>query len=230
MSDIRLYEGDADSLVTADNPDRVSLLPGEAGPMGTERLRIMWGQDMLRDLLDGRYRAVICGVNDTDNDHGIISQLVNLVQTSQWTPKTVTSYAKVFQGSVDVHAARDHEPYVLKYDLDRLLVLALLRPGGRDHFTLDDISKGMRTITRMLNGRNDRLPVATVSFLGARSNRLVGADGTEPSFEAVLRTMYESGYRGDIYPAPQLWDHADVGVFPSYPFPQGIARMREGSS
>ena len=229
-NDLRLYDGDADHLINADLPQRVSLLPGTRGPLeGVERIRIQWGQDMLRDVLDGRYRTVVCGVNDQDNSHGIIAQLVNLVQTSQWREKTVTSYAKVFQESVSVHAAGDQEPYVLKYDLDSILILALLRPKGRDHFTLTDLSRGFSTVSRMLRERNDRLPVATVSFLGATSNRLL-ENGEQPSFETVLRTMYQAGFRGDVYAAPPMWDMAHVGVFPSYPFPEGLERMREGSS
>jgi hypothetical protein len=88
------------------------------------------GQDLLRDLLDGRYRTVICGVNDADNSHGIVAQLVELIATSQWSARSVTSFAKMFQESVSVHAANDREPYVLKYDLDSLLILGLLRPRG----------------------------------------------------------------------------------------------------
>ncbi|MEM8756724.1 MAG: hypothetical protein AAGF47_02965 [Planctomycetota bacterium] len=228
---IRLYDGDADELMTAEHAERVTLLPAQAGGFAaSERLRVMWGQDMLRDMLDGRYRAVICGVNESDNSHGIIAQLVNLVHASQWTEKTVTGYAKVFSQSVDLHAASDQEPYVLKYDLDSVLILALLRPKGKDHFTVDDLGRGFSTINRMLKGRADRLPVATVSFLGASSNRLVDSSGNEPSFETVLRTMFQAGYRGDVYPAPQLWSRGDVGVFPTYPYPEGLTRMREGSS
>lgn len=228
---LRLYDGDADSLMSSDYPERVTLLPGSTGGFAaSERLRIMWGQDMLRDLLDGRYRTVVCGVNDTDNAHGIIAQLVNLVHASQWTERTVTGYARVFQQSVDVHAATDQEPYVLKYDLDAVLILALLRPRGRGHFTVDDLSRGFSTVSKMLRGRADRSPVASVSFLGARSNNLVDGRGQEPSFETVLRTMYHAGYRGDVYPAPRMWSKGDVGVFPSYPFPEGLTRMREGSS
>lgn len=231
MSEIRLYEGDADALMTGDHAERVSLLPGDSsGFSAGERLRILWGQDMLRDMLDGRYRTVICGVNEEDNSHGIVAQLVHLVSSSQWTQHTVTNYAKVFQESVSVHAAHDQEPYVLKYDLDSILILALLRPRGQDHFTLQDLSRGFATISKMLRDRRDRQPVATVSFLGARSNRLVNEQNREPSFERVLRTMYQSGYRGDVYPAPALWSKGDVGVFATYPFPEGVARMREGSS
>jgi len=232
----RLYDDEADLLLGSEKfTDRVSLLP--AGPIGVgvgpgavERVRIMWGQDMLRDVLDGRYRAVICGVNDTDNSHGIIAQLVDLIPASQWTARGVTSFAKLFQESVTIHAERDREPYVLKYDLDSILILGLLRPRGRDHFTLEDLSRGFATVVKMLRGRKERQPVASVSFLNARANKLLGPDGQEPSFEAVLRTMYNSGFRGDVFPAPAHWRFGHVGVFPSYPFPEGVEQMRQGSS
>ncbi len=233
---IRLYDDEADLLMGVDQfPDRVSLLPsaapGAAAHAAEERIRILWGQDMLRDMLDGRYRSVVCGVNDADNSHGIIAQLVDLVPQSQWTARGVSSYARMFQESVSVHAAQDREPYVLKYDLDSVLILALLRPKGKDHFTLDDLARGFTTIAKMLRGRRERIPVASVSFLGARSNRLIDPEtGDEPSFERVLKTAYLAGYRGDMYPAPQLWRSGQVGVFPSYPFPEGLERMRGGSS
>ncbi len=234
---VRLYDGETDHLVSAElSPDRVSLLPGSEGVpradevAACERIRILWGQDMLRDVVDGRYRAIVVGVNDADNSHGIIAKLVELIQTSQWTSRSVTSYAKMFQDSVAIHAARDREPFVLKYDLDSLLILGLLRPKGRDHFTLEDLSRGFATVAKMLKDRRDRLPVASVSFLNARANRLAGPDGREPSFESVLRTMYETGFRGDVYTAPSMWKTGHVGVFPSYPFPAGVGRMREGSS
>ena len=230
--EVWLYEEHGEELLSAaDAAERVSLLPGAGGRIEPgQRIRVLWGQDMLRDLLDGRYRTVVCGVNDADNSHGIVAQLVSLVPASQWREPAVTSYAKMFQESVAIHAASDREPYVLKYDLDSLLILALLRPRGRDHFTVDDLSRGFQTVAKMLQGRRDRRPVATVSFLGARSNRLVGAGGGEPSFEKVLRTMYEAGYRGDVYPSPTSWAKGHVGVFPSYPYPAGFKRMREGSS
>lgn len=233
---IRLYDDDADSLLSPDSfPDRVSLLPAEHTQMQPgSRLRVLWGQDMLRDVLDGRYRSVICSVNDSDNAHGIIAQLVSLVTTSQWSVHAVTSYAKMFQSAVEVHAAHDREPYILKYDLDSVLILALLRPQGRDHFTLTDLGRGFQTITKMISGRAERRPICTVSFLGATSNRLVNGSGSrpdaEPSFETTLRTMYHAGYRGDVYPAPGMWRLAHTGVFPSYPFPAGLERMRSGSS
>jgi hypothetical protein len=230
--DARLYDEEAEGLLSSDQfPDRVSLLPGVTGKIAPgQRVRILWGQDLLRDLLDGRYRTVVCGVNDTDNSHGIIAQLVELVSTSQWSAKTVTSYAKIFQESVAVHAAQDREPYVLKIDLDSLLILGLLRPRGRDHFTPQDLSRGFKTVVKMLKERRERLPVASVSFLNARANRLLGPDSREPSFETVLRTMYDSGYRGDVYAAPAMWRFGHIGVFPNYPFPEGLERMRQGSS
>lgn len=229
---VRLYDGDAERLMSPELfPDRVTLMPGPTGPARPgERLRILWGQDLLRDLVDGRYRAVICGVNDHDNSHGLIAQLCELITTSQWSSRSVTSYAKMFQESVAVHAAHDREPYVLKYDLDSVLILALLRPRGREYFTLDDLTRGFVTCVKMLHDRRERLPVATVSFLNARANKLVGHAGGEPSFEAVLKTMYHAGYRGDVYPAPGMWRLGHVGVFPSYPFPEGLERMRAGSS
>lgn len=228
----RIYDEGAEALLNSEQfADRVSLLPGERGSLEPgRRIRIMWGQDMLLDALDGRYRAIICGVNAEDNSHGIIAQLVNRMTASQWSVQSVTSYARMFHESVSIHAAHDREPYVLKYDLDSVLVLALLRPKDKPHFTPDDLARGFGTISKMIQGRGERRPVATVSFLGARSNRLVGADGQEPSFESVLRLMYDAGYRGDVFPSPAMWQFANVGVFPSFPFPQGLERMRAGSS
>jgi len=231
---IKLYEGDAAALLSPSSyPDRISLLPPEQSNSNQRgRIRTMWGQDMLSDVLQGRYRTVICGVNSDDNDSGVIAQLVNLVTASQWSSNSVTSYAKMFHDAVSIHAAKDREPYILKFDLDSVLVLALLRPKEQDYFTLTDLSRGFATANKMLQGRPDRAPVCSVSFLGAKSNRLVVDHNTqtEPSFETVLRTMYAAGFRGDIYPAPQMWERADVGVFPSYPFPAGLERMRAGSS
>ncbi len=231
---IRLYDDEGDELMSsAVLGDHVTLLPEAPTTVDKAgRVRVLWGQQMLPDLLSNRYRAVICGVNDEDNSHGIIAQLVDLTPSSQWTAKGVTSFAKMFSESVTVHAANDKEPYILKYDLDSLLILAILKPKGQEHFTLNDLSRGFTTINKMLAGRRERQPVASVSFLGARSNRLVisDGDGREPSFEAVLRTMYEAGFRGDVYPAPQMWGVGHVGVFPSYPFPEGLDRMRAGSS
>ena len=233
LDDPILYDDDGDALVRDDQSSvRVTLLPQRSAVTDQlGRVRIMWGQDMLRDLLDGRYRTVVCGVNAEDNSHGIISQLVDLTRTSQWSAKAVTSFAKMFHDSMATHDVREREPYVLKFDLDQLLILALLRPKGQDHFTLGDLSRGFGTVASMLRGRHDRMPVATVSFLGARSNRLVDpTKGREPSFESVLRVMHDAGFEGDIYPSPSMWRRAGVGVFSSYPFPAGLDAMRSGSS
>ena len=229
---IRLYEGGGDDLLSSDLfPDRITMLPGASGKLAPHtRIRVMWGQDLLRDLLDGRYRALICGVNDEDNSHGIIAQVCELVAASQWSARAVTSYAKMFQESVGVHAAHDREPYILKFDLDSILILGILRPKSRDHFTLEDLYRGFMTCNKMLTGHRERLPVAAVSFLNARANRLESKGGKEPSFEEVLRTMYDAGFRGDVYAAPAMWRYGNVGVFPSYPFPESLATMREGSS
>ena len=38
---------------------------------------------------------------------------------------------------------------------------------NRDHFTLEDLSRGFATVTKMIQDRRERLPIATVSFLNA---------------------------------------------------------------
>lgn len=194
------------------------------------RIRILWGQHFLDDVVRSRYRTVICGVNDEDNSHGMLAEILRLVPTSQWSLSSVTSYAKTFRTAVALHAKEDREPYVLKFDLDRILVLGLLRPADRDHFTLEDIYRGFRTVAKMLEGRMDRQPAASVSFLGAKSNRLVDHRGNEPSLEGVLKAMHAAGFEGDVYPAVQMWENASVGVFATYPFPESLDRMRQGSS
>ena len=228
----RLYDGEGDLLLEADqHADRVIMLPSgdpREASLDRDRIRIQWGQHLLADLLAGRYRTVICGVNDVDNERGILGELLQLVPTSQWSSKSATSYAKMFQESVAIHAAEDREPYILKYDLDRILILGILRPHGRDYLKLEDLRRGFGTVTKMLAGRRDRWPVASVSYLGAKSNRLVGPDEREPSFESVLRTMYEAGYRGDVYPSLAMWERAPTGVFASYPFPSSLDDMRRG--
>ena len=233
-SSVTLYDDEGDALMSsASLGEHITLLPEAPTTVDKAgRIRLLWGQQMLPDLLANRYRAVICGVNAEDNSHGIIAQLVDLTPSTGWTAKGVTSYARMFTDSVGIHAASDREPYILKYDLDSLLILAILRPKGQDYFTLADLSRGFETIDKMLRGRRERLPVASVSFLGARSNRLVVSkdDEREPSLESVLSTMHDAGYRGDIYPAPQMWSAGHVGVFPSYPFHEGLDRMRAGSS
>ncbi len=231
-SELWLYDDEGDLLLEADKrADRVVLLPSgdpRHASRDPDRIRIQWGQHLLADLVAGRYRTAVCAVNDADNTHGIVGELLQLVPTSQWNVKTATAYARMFHESVAVHAPEDREPYVLKFDLDRLLIMAILRPRDRDHFTLDDLSRGFQTVAKMLTGRRERWPVASVSFLGAKSNQLVDTDGREPSFESVLRTMFEAGYRGDVYPSLGMWELAPTGAFASYPFPDSLDVMRSG--
>jgi len=80
----------------------------------------------------------------------------------------------------------------------------------------------------MVHRKPQRRPIASVCYLGGKANRLADVEGDEPSFEGVLRTMYESGYRGDVYPAMWMWHAAPTGVFARYPFPESVATMREG--
>jgi hypothetical protein len=223
----RLYDADGDRLMQADaRVDRIILLPaGDPRRAGTDsaRIRIQWGQHLLADLLAKRYRTLVCGVNASDNSRGIIAQLAELLPTSQWNGRSVTHHAELFAKS-----AKPDDVLVLKYDFDVLEVLALLRPPGREHFTTDDLAKGFGRIAKMVEGRHDRLPIASVSFLGAKSNRLVDREGREPSLEAVLRTVHGAGYRGDLYPPLSMWEVAPTGVFANYPFPSAIDQMREG--
>jgi hypothetical protein len=229
-SETRLYDDEGDVLLQADKrSDRVILLPSgdpRRASKDRDRIRIQWGQHLLADLVAGRYRTAICAVNDVDNSRGIVGELLKLVATSQWNVKTATAYARMFHESVVVMAPEDQQPYVLKFDLDRLLIMAILRQRDRDHFTLEDLSRGFQAVAKMLAGRRERWPVASVSFLGAKSNRLLGPDGREPSFEAVLRTMFDAGYRGDVYPSLGMWERAPTGVYASYPFPESLDVLR----
>lgn len=223
---LRIYHADADRLMQADRrSDRVVLLPAgdPKQASGARRIRVQWGQHLLSDLLSRRYRTLICGVNPDDNTHGIISHLASLLPASQWTTEAITRHAQVISQS-----AGADDVFVLKFDLDSVEVLGLLRPRNQSHFTLANLARGFRIVAQMLKGRYDRLPVASVSFLGAKSNRLVGPDGEEPAFESVLRTMHEAGYGGDVYPALRMWELAPTGVFATYPFPESLERMRAG--
>jgi hypothetical protein len=223
----RLYDQDGDSLLEADRrADRVILLPAgdpRKASIDRDRIRIQWGQHLLADLLARRYRTLVCGVNPDDNSRGMIGELAALLPTSQWNADTITQHARTFAKSI----SKD-DVLVLKYDLDTIEVLALLRPPGKDHFTLDNLKKGFRKVAQMVETRYDRLPVSSVSFLGAKSNRLIDNDGQEPTFETVLRTMFEAGYRGDVFPSLGMWEVAPTGVFASYPFPNSLKVMRSG--
>jgi hypothetical protein len=223
----RLYDEEGDLLLQADQlRQRVIVLPhGDPRKASTDRdrIRIQWGQHLLADLLGKRYRTLVCGVNPEDNTHGIITQLAELLPTSQWNAASITHHAQMFARSIT-----KNELLVLKYDLDAVEVLALLRPPDRDGFTLEDIGRGFRKVAQMIEGRRDRLPCASVSFLGAKSNRLLAGDGREPSLETVLRTMFSAGYRGDLYPPLSMWEIAPTGVFANYPFPKSLDVMRAG--
>ncbi len=238
---VRMYDGDGDALMGLGGPagrapsgagamDNITVLPDATEiSRSTERIRIQWGQPMLGDILSGRYRTVICGVNAEDNSHGIVAQLAEMIPASQWTAQNITAHAKQFADSVVRLGAAGKEPYVVKFDLEQVEALALLRPHGRDHFTLDDLARGFRQVALMLDGRRERWPVASVSFLGARSNRLIDTSTREePSFEGVLRTMHQAGYRGDVYPSPQMWRLGGTGLYAGYPFPSSLDTMRTG--
>ncbi len=223
----RIYDEEVGLLMQADElSHRIVLLPcgdpRQATP-GRHRIRIQWGQHLLADLLAFKYRTLVCGVNANDNSQGIISQLARLLPGCQWNEKSITHHAQAFARSLE-----GDEVLVMKYDFDAVEVFALLRPPAREHFTLSMLERGFVKVAEMLETRRDRMPCASVSFLGAKSNRLVGSDGREPSFERVLRIMFESGYRGDVYPSLGMWECAPTGVFAAYPFPEGIDRMRGG--
>jgi hypothetical protein len=220
----QIYEGEGDRLMQElEASDRIILLP-DARPLKTPeaapRIRLMWGQHLLEDLLAGRYRTLVCAVNDGDNSHGIIAQLAKLLPTSQWDERSITTHAKLFSQS---GAAR-----VLKYDMDMVEVLAVLRPAAQEHLTLDHLAQAMRIVKEMIARRTDRQPSASVSFLGARSNALKDREGREPSLEAVLRVMHEAGYAGDVYPSPAMWESAPTAVYARYPFPASLEQMRHG--
>ncbi len=228
LNQSRIYDGEGDRLMEEhlqEDVDRIILLPDarpSKTPDPTPRQRIMWGQHLLEDLLVGRYRSLVCAVNAHDNSHGIIAQLATLLPTSQWDAPSITTIAKQFSGGDKVK--------VLKYDMDTVEVLALLRPANRQQMTLSDLAQGFKIVSDMIRARTDRLPSASVSFLGARSNALVDQGGQEPSFETVLRIMYESGYTGDVYPAPAMWSAAPTAVYARYPFPPSLEAMRHGGS
>ncbi len=222
-----IYDGEGDQLMQEeqyDSIDRIILVPDAMSsktPDPRPKLRIMWGQHMIEDILAGRYRSVVCAVNPQDNSHGVISQLAELLPTSQWTEQTITDLARQFSGP-------SVKPAVLKYDMDTVEVLAILHPPNHEHMMLDDLASGFKIVTEMIRRKTQRLPSASVSFIGARSNMLVDREGNEPSFETVLRIMHEAGYIGDIYPSPGMWHSAPTGVYARYPFPASLETMRHG--
>ena len=222
----RIYDGDGDTLMEADRQsNRLVIMPvGDPRQIETTRtrIRIQWGQFLLNDMLTTRYRTLVCGVNPVDNSRGIINLIAQALPTSQWDNESITKYAKGYA------ELSPDKTLVLKYDMDDVKVFALLRPHNREVFTLADFKTGFEKVAQMAEGRRDRMPMASVSFLGAKSNRLVDEQGNEPSFETVLRTMHEAGYRGDVYPSVRMWELAPTGVFATYPFPASLKVMRSG--
>ena len=222
-----IYDGDGDNLMRCDDSsdyDHLILVP-DAFPSKTPdrspRLRIMWGQHLLEDLLAGRYRSLVCAVNAEDNSRGVISQLATLLPTSQWDPNSITEHARQFSAVSD-------RAKVIKYDMDMVEVLAILRPKSRPNFMIEDLSKAFRIVAEMINRKPVRLPSASVSFLDARANALVDREGRQPSFETVLRTMHEAGYSGDVYPSPSMWRAGQTGVYARFPFTGALDQMRGG--
>ena len=223
---VRIYDGEGDALFVDEGlSDKMVLAPegraiSEADPL--PRLRLMWGQYLLDDLVAGRYRSLVCEANTIDNSHGLICQLTELLPGCQWNAETITSHAKQFAKRDDIT--------VLRFEMGLVEVLALVRPAGRDVMTLEDLGRGFRVICQLLRHHSEWQPTATVSFLEGRANRVVDADGDEPSLESVLRTMYEAGYTGDVFPAPAMFEAAPTAVFSRYPFPAALDQMRNGSS
>jgi len=222
----QIYDGACDALVEDFTiTDRIVILPdatspAEARSMST-RIRIQWGQWLVPDLVAERYRAVVCAVNIEDNSHGVIAQIAEALPTSQWTEAAITARAR--------QHVQPHKGAVVKYDMDTLEVLALLRPSEHDHLTLDDLSEGFQLVSEMVRRKpQQRLPIATVCFLAAHANLLVDEEGREPTLETVLYTMYQAGFRGDVYPATWMWGADTAGVFARYPFPDALERIREG--
>jgi hypothetical protein len=220
-----IYDNQGDQLIEwHETGPRIIVLPDAMAssrePDPTPRIRIMWGQRLIDDLLKGCYHSLVCAVNAQDNSHGFITQLAATLPTSQWNDRTITEHAR--------HFVRKDHVTVVKYDMDMVEVLALLRPAQRDHLTLDDVSHGFHLVSEMIHRRPQRRPIASVCFLGARANRLLDDHGKEPSFERVLDAMYDAGYRGDVYPSPWMWECAPTAVFARYPFPESVQRMCEG--
>jgi len=225
LNNHHFYEGPGDDLMEQiESSNRIVLIPDapavQRDPDPIPRIRIMWGQRLIDDLMAGRYRVLVCAVNDKDNRHGFINLLAERLPTSQWREPMITQHAR--------HFVQPQTATIIKYDMDPLEVLALLRPAEHEYLTLQDLSTGFRMVSAMVRGRPNRYPAASVCFLGARANQLVDGHGQEPSLETVLGTMYEAGYRGDVYPAPWMWESGPTAVFPRYPFPDTFRQMCEG--
>lgn len=222
----QVYDGEVTGMLDGQAAaDRITIVPDTAPsstPDTSPRIRIQWGQHLMDDLVAGRYRSLVCAVNTEDNSNGLIAHLADQLPTSQWDNRTITEHAS--------RHARSGRVTILKVDLDTVEVLALLRPSGQDALYLADLHEGMRMITEMVRRKpQSRQPVAAVSFLGSKANKLVDrSTDHEPTLETVLRTMHDAGFTGDVYPPPALWQDAPEAVFARYPFPASLNEMRAG--
>jgi hypothetical protein len=223
---VRIYDGEGDALfVESGLAEKMVLAPeGRAINVAdpTPRLRLMWGQYLLDDLIAGRYRSLVCAANTVDNSRDLLGQLTELLPGCQWTPEIITNRAKQFAAREDVT--------VLRLDMGLVEVFAMVRPAHKDALTLEDLEQGFRIVTQLLRHHSEWQPTATVSFLEGRANKLVDEEGVEPSLESVLRTMYGAGYAGDVFPAPAMFEAAPTAFFSRYPFPGSLEQMRNGSS
>jgi len=118
-SEHHIYEGIGEDMAGQLEFDhRLILLPdampGQKDPDSTERIRILWGQRLIDDLMAGRYRGLVCAVNAKDNSHGIISLLAEKLPTSQWRESMITEYAR--------HFVQPNNVTVVKFDMDRVKV------------------------------------------------------------------------------------------------------------
>ena len=84
-------------------------------------------------------------------------------------------------------------------------------------------------------GRSRSCPASVVR---AALPRRVLVEGLGDGFRKVARAVEgsdrgtggQSSDEGDAYPSPHMWSLAGVGVYPSFPFPEGLEKMRRGSS
>ena len=196
-----IYDDDGDHLMqeVPVEAGQIILVPDTApsrSPDLTPRLRIMWGQHLLDDLIAGRYRSLLCAVNSQDNSRGMISQLAEFLPTSQWDVQSITEYARHFDSP-------GGKVKVLKYDMDTVEVLAVLRPAGHGHLTLAELSTAFRLAVQMTRSKPGRLPSASVSFLEARANVLVDQNGQTPTFRSRAADHARSGVYGRRLPVSQ---------------------------
>src|SRR5262249_27310418 len=146
LSDYHIYDGAGDDLAgQMDATNGLTLLPDappvQRDPDKTERIRILWGQRLIDDLIAGRYRGLVCAVNAKDNSHGIISALAEKLPTSQWRESMITEFAR--------HFVQPHNVTVVKFDMDRVKVLGLRRPAAPEHLPFRGLAPGFR-ISRAL--------------------------------------------------------------------------------